>query len=335
VIVRHFGARVTDRLSLDGCQLVVLENRKLRITFRTGRGGDIIEFLYKPRDVDFLWRSREASRRGEIIPTAASAGPFRDYYVGGWQVLFPHASFQTVAAGAELGFHGELWGLPWEHAITRDDPDGVEALFRVRTVRTPFLLERRVSLDAEGSTLRIHETVVNEGVSTLDFMWGHHPAFGPPFLDEECIVECPAASARIGGVVHPWPKDESGRDHSRLRREDSPTEIMKYLQDLREGWVAVTNPREKVGIGLAFDAAVFPYVWLWQEFGYTREYPWYGRAYVMGVEPQSSLPGARESGGRLLRLDGGASMATELRAVVYEGSGVDHIAPDGSVKVRR
>jgi hypothetical protein len=109
---------------------------------------------------------------------------------------------------------------------------------------------------------------------------------------------------------------------------------MKYLDNLREGWIAVTQPKVGVGIGLAFDAAVFPYVWLWQEFGYTQEYPWYGRAYVIGVEPQSSMPGARETGGRLLRLEGGGAMDTVLCAVVFEGIGADHIAPNGAVRVR-
>jgi galactose mutarotase-like enzyme len=83
-----------------------------------------------------------------------------------------------------------------------------------------------------------------------------------------------------------------------------------------------------------FDPGVFSYVWLWHELGYTREYPWFGRAYVLGMEPQSSLPLAHDQGGRLLRLAPGAHLSTELRVVVYHGSGVRDISPTGRVTPR-
>jgi hypothetical protein len=125
--------------------------------------------------------------------------------------------------------------------------------------------------------------------------------------------------------------DETGRDHSRLVPEKSNKEVMKYLTGLREGWVALTQPKRKIGIGLVFDTQIFSCVWLWHEFGYTQDYPWFGRAYVLGVEPQSSLPGAHESGGRLLSLPGGGRMETSLLTVVYEATGVKRISPTGHV----
>ena len=30
----------------------------------------------------------------------------------------------------------------------------------------------------------------------LDLVWGHHPAFGPPFLDESCRIDLPGATVR-------------------------------------------------------------------------------------------------------------------------------------------
>ena len=87
----------------------------------------------------------------------------------------------------------------------------------------------------------------------------------------------------------------------------------------------------RLGVGFVFDPGVFDCVWLWHEFGYTLEYPWFGRAYVLGVEPMSSLPGARESGGRLLRLDGESSLETDFLTVAYEATGVRRISPAGVV----
>ncbi len=47
--------------------------------------------------------------------------------------------------------------------------------------------------------------------------------------------------------------------------------------------------------------------------------PWFGRAYVLGVEPQSSMPGAHDTGGRLLALGPGEKIDTALSFVFYEG----------------
>ena len=61
--MRHFGVRVTDRFRLDTLRTVILENELLRVTFLVDQGCDIIELLYKPKDVDFLWRSPQGVRR--------------------------------------------------------------------------------------------------------------------------------------------------------------------------------------------------------------------------------------------------------------------------------
>jgi galactose mutarotase-like enzyme len=331
--MRHFGARVNDRFRLDGLRVITLENELLRATLLVDRGCDVIELLYKPADVDFLWRAPRAGSRRPIAASCA-ARSFLDHYEGGWQELFPHASAGTTYAGAELQFHGEVWGLPWDYQILEDEAGEVAVRFWVRTVRLPFYLERTVRLRAGEALLRFEETVVNEGRRELEFMWGHHPAFGAPFLDRDSIVDAPARKVQVGSELVAWPVDRSGRDHRRLVPEGSATEVMKYLHSLREGWVALTSPRRKLGIGLVFDPEVFQYVWLWQEFGYTRDYPWFGRAYVLGMEPQSSLPRAHEEGGRLLRLAGGARLSTELRAVVYHARGVRRISREGRVTPR-
>jgi galactose mutarotase-like enzyme len=334
--MRHYGARVTDRFRLDDLRTVIVENQLLRLVFVPGRGCDLVELLHKPSDVDFLWRSPLAAVRDSpaFVPTSHGKGPFLDYYRGGWQELFPHASLATEYAGAELGVHGEVWGLPWDHTIVKDDAGEVAVRFSVRTVRSPFLLERTVRLRSGEPIVRFEERVVNEGMRALEFMWGHHPAFGPPFLDERSILDAPARRIRVGDTVLPWPIDRHGRDHRRIVPDGSSSEVMKYLELLRGGWVALTQPRLRLGIGLVFDPEIFPYVWLWHELGYTQDYPWFGRAYVLGVEPQSSLPAAREKGGRLLRLAAGGVLETELAAVVYEGTGVSRISPRGRVTTR-
>ena len=121
----------------------------------------------------------------------APRSSFLDFYEGGWQELFPSIGDDCEYSGAPLGTHGEVCLLPWEYRIERDDPEEIGVRFRVRTVRTPYLLEKNLTLKSEDPTLYIEERVTNEGVENLQFMWGHHPAFGPLFLDESCQIEVP------------------------------------------------------------------------------------------------------------------------------------------------
>lgn len=51
------GCRITDQIIMDGNKAVVMENQKLRLTFLADRGMDCVEMLYKPEDIDFMWRS--------------------------------------------------------------------------------------------------------------------------------------------------------------------------------------------------------------------------------------------------------------------------------------
>jgi galactose mutarotase-like enzyme len=328
------GTRIACSFQPGVQRSIVIENEFLRTAFRVDRGCDLTEFLYKPRDIDFLWHRPGPIRRSDSGDNSRTDIRFLDQYQGGWQELFPQAGAAAEYRGATLPFHGEAWALPWEFEIRSDDPAEGRVSFWTRTTLLPLCLRRDVSLTAGAAILRFDETVTNESGEAIEFMWGHHPAFGAPLLDEDSIVEAPAKLIQVGGSLQPWPIDSSGIDHSRLVPENSDHEVMKYLHELRAGWVALTHPRQKVGIGLIFDPEIFPYVWLWQEFGYTQGYPWFGSAYVLGMEPQSSLPRARESGGRLLRLAAGASLNTQLLAVAYEAVGVRDISREGRITPR-
>jgi hypothetical protein len=58
---RHYACR-HSLSTIEDYRALTLENELIRVTFLLDKGTDIIEFLYKPRDVDFLWRSRNGLR---------------------------------------------------------------------------------------------------------------------------------------------------------------------------------------------------------------------------------------------------------------------------------
>ena len=74
---RNYGCRISE-LVLEGHRCVALENEKLRVTIIADKGTDIYEFLYKPRDVDFMWRSWVGLReRSHFMPTSPRAAGAR------------------------------------------------------------------------------------------------------------------------------------------------------------------------------------------------------------------------------------------------------------------
>lgn len=65
---------------------------------------------------------------------------------------------------------------------------------------------------------------------------------------------------------------------------------MLYLTGFAAGWYEVERPDLRLRIRVEWDREQLPYLWFWQEFGASTGYPWYGRAYVIGLEPFSSYP---------------------------------------------
>jgi uncharacterized protein DUF4432 len=45
------------------------------------------------------------------------------------------------------------------------------------------------------------------------------------------------------------------------------------------------NPDLSLAVTMAWDAEIFPYLWSWQVYGGSMGYPYYGRAYALGLEP--------------------------------------------------
>jgi hypothetical protein len=269
---RNWGARVHE-VALLGLDAVVLENAALRVTVLAGKGTDIVEFAYKPLDLDFAPLSPGGIRDPRTLSRdgADPAAAFMESYPGGWQEVLPNGGAPATHAGASYGQHGEIALVPWDHAIERDDEAGVTVAFEVALRAVPLRLTKRLSLDRSSPELQVEETLVNESDETVDVMWGHHIAFGRPFLRPGCRLELPIEAPFD---VVPEPGAPSAID---------------YLHGFGDvGTYTVRDDR--VGLRVAWDARAMPYLWVWQEHGATRAYPWWGRLRTIGLEPFSSFP---------------------------------------------
>jgi len=306
-IARNHDCRIWEVI-IDSSNVLFLENDLIRVGILLDKGTDIFEFLYKPTDTDFLWRSMLGfrSESGNQLTSASKGGNFLDYYFGGWQELFPSTDEACVYKGAEIGIHGEVDMLPWKHIVLEDTPERISVRFSVSTIRTPFKLEKTMILEKGKPVLFFKETIQNIGNEDMDCTWGMHPALGEPFLSSDCQVYVPRCKMKTDGIMNTpfsriavgqdteWPliKGNNGEEFniSEIPPGDIKANDRVLLYDFAKGWYAVKNQKTDMFFGMVWDKAVFPYILFWQSYNGWDGYPFYGTAYTLALEPRSSYP---------------------------------------------
>lgn len=320
---------------------VVMENDRISVSVLTDNGADIHSLIYKPQQIDILykpsWGIRDSNKY--VATGANSQVVWMDRHCGGWNEIFPSGGQQSEVKGVEMSFHGEASILPWDYSIIKQSEAEIAVEFRVRTARTPFELIRRMTLRQGEAKLYLDETIVNHSDETMDYMWGHHPTLGAPFLDEGMIVDIPAtwmesqaaeneATRMAGNRRHQWPidKDKHGRktDFSIVPPRSERSADLAFLGGLQDGWYGVTNPKLGLGFGMRWPREMFPYVWYWQELRGSSGWPWYSSEYAMALEPFTSYDAAGLANcikkGTAKQIGPRQQASASLIAVLYESA---------------
>ena len=71
--------------------------------------------------------------------------------------------------------------MPWEHKVIADNLERVAVKLWVRPHRTPFLLEKNLTLEKGSAVLTIDEQLTNEAGEEMHCMWGQHIALATHF----------------------------------------------------------------------------------------------------------------------------------------------------------
>lgn len=351
------GSCVVQETTLDrGVPALILENDLISAMVLPGKGADIASLVSKPDGIDVLWRSPWGLLRpGGVHSAVDSATAWLEAYEGGWQELFPNGGNANRYKGVELNFHGEASLASWGYEIIEASDDAAEIRLSTRLRRSPFFIERTMRVEAGKPVLRIRERITNQSREDLEAMWGHHPAFGAPFISGACRIDTNARAVIADDVItsplnplnpgatYAWPYGERDGVETDLSRVagpgDPPHETMAYLSNFEgdDAWYGITNTELGLGVGLVWPRAVFPYAWFWQEMHAGQGFPWYGEVYVIAIEPFSSWPGhglsaVIEKTGTQLSIPAGATIEAKLAAVLYHAkNGIERISPDGTV----
>src|SRR5215470_3134938 len=146
--LRNAGPRLVDEVTLRGFEALILENRWLRVTLLPEKGSDILEFVYKPLDIDVLWRAPVGFWQQHTLYPAdlTTRGAFIDYYPGGWQEILPNGGPPSRHRGAHFDEHGETPLLPWSWQLIEDSQARVAVRLTTHCLRLPLAVEKVISL---------------------------------------------------------------------------------------------------------------------------------------------------------------------------------------------
>lgn len=323
-----------EEISLTlGYQAVRLTNEHIDVTILPSKGCDVYAIVDPRTGTDLLFKTpwglqqREGGAR-----SPDSLGHWLRLYPGGWQVILPNGGSENPQYGTTWGFHGEASLVGWQYDRLGDSGLTAEA----RLFYAPLSLSREMRVD--GPSLLITESVTNESPDPVEFMWGHHPAFGAPFLERGCLISVGASTYSADdvapgtllepGSTHRWPLataiDGSTIDLSVVPGPDEPRDHLGYLTDFHEHFFAITNPHKGLGAAVKWTPTILDHAWFWQEVHSSAGFPWFRRAYVAAIEPNSTIPAqglqnATEKGGSPVRLQGGQRATVDLELRLFEG----------------
>ena len=334
---------ISDDWAYKGMKVIYLENAFLRIGILADRGSDIFEFKYKPLDLDFLLRLDKgiSNPLKEFSQMRDTTNQSEDYYYGGWQEILPNSpSFNY--RGASLGLHGEVSLIPWKYAIIKDTFEEVSVKFWSRPLRMPLLIEKTLTIKKNNANLFITEQLTNESATPLDIMWGHHIAFGLPFLNDGASIETNAKTMEVHdtissprrfkqGKIYEWPNAEDPEGNilnaSIIPDTEAPAySDLSYLTNFEtttnNAYYSIISNTQKVGFKVNWDADIFKCLWLWQERKATQDFPWWGKCYTVALEPWTSKftnhPEEAIDKGEWLHIKAGEVITTNLSAGAFE-----------------
>lgn len=290
------GIRLLEVWTGTGLYFHVLADRALDITTCSYKG------------IPLAWRSSN----GDVHPA------YYDSRGLGWLRSFPGGLLATCGldafgspstdAGEDFGIHGRVGNIPARYVSYRtywqDDEYELEIMGEVRQTRVfgeNLVLRRRITTHLGSNTLRIEDTVTNDGFTSQPHMILYHFNLGFPLVspDSQLHVQAEKTVARDPFAepgIHSWNvfQPPTPDYHEQVFRHSPQVDNQGKVH------VEVKNPTLGVGLRWTYDHSSLPHLFEWKMMG--------EGTYVLGVEP-------------------GNSSAVEGRAVARQRNDLPHLEP--------
>lgn len=314
---------------------VTVESDVITAQFLPSIGAKMASLLYKP-----LGRELLVQRPNQTYLLQPFDGDYVAGECSGFDDMFPTIDAcyydRYPWAGTRMADHGEVWSLPWEHAVQGD-----RLYFSVYGVRFPYWLEKWVSFAAE-AVLRIDYRLTNLSPFDFDFLWAAHTMVN---LEDEVELALPDgvqsvvntlsfSGAATYGDELTWPvctlRDGTRRD-LRILRPKSARDAEKYFIKgrLPEGWCGLKYHRSNFSLVLSFPVDRVPYLGVLPNEGGWQD------LYNIFLEPGTAAfdrPDVARCRNQVATLKGRATYEWHLNIILAEGTSFRRASEDGRLE---
>lgn len=320
---RELLARVGSIEQLAGVQALTLTDGRGRgvrvLEVRTGSGLAFTVLVDRALDIGALSHGGVpltwTSPSGLVHPShydPAGKGWVRSFG-GGLVVTCGLDQFGSPSADGEeaFGLHGRVSNTGAEQVSHESFWDGDEYLIQVRgRVRQAVLfgeqlvLERTLTTRLGSNTVRLCDTVTNEGFRAQPHMLLYHCNFGFPLIGEDAVLSVPAAQTEArdadaeAGLAQ-WQTFSAPTG-------DSREQVFRHTVTADEGGQATLTLHNRSlgkGMRLTYDTRTLPQLFQWKKLD--------RGSYVLGLEPANSSGiggrAAARAAGDLPQLEAGES----------------------------
>jgi galactose mutarotase-like enzyme len=232
----------------DDFQVYRVENEFLQATFMPQRGGEIQQIRWKKSGLKFLCEGRPDMPDFRQPAPGAPLAPAENAAFSNFYTMFPNAGPRQTYQGYQYEFHGDIRSVAWETKIITDSATNITLELKARCKEIPFELKRTVSLEEGAARLSFRDELSQvgpPGSPKLPFIYGFHPYFSLPLLDQ-------GSRFKVGGrEIFEGPC-----------RQERVSQLFS-IETGPSGEVEIFNPALKAAFRLKFDPSLLKYTWLW------------------------------------------------------------------------
>ena len=259
-------------VTYEQAQVVVLENRQIRLAALPQYGAGVIEYCYKPLDCNLIWRTplwkENLIYKRYMLSSPEALGAC---YLGGWFEVFPCFGPGEDGNGGTYPYHGELNYLPWKYTVLQDTPELVSICFQTTLLRQAVRAEKILTIRKGSTEIEITLSLENLGPVAVPYHLAIPPTRGKPFLNEHCRIFL------------------ADRDLGSFPQEGSCINTLPGYENLEEGRFLVQSPDTGLEVSMEWDLRDFPCASVWTAANYNYGHHNHGGVYALCILPRDSL----------------------------------------------
>ncbi len=249
----------------QGLNVIDCDNRKIRFLLNASKGLDIMQLYYKGENCSFISKNGFTAR--EL--------PFLRRFEGG--ALYT-CGLDAVGGVDGHELHGEYHNTPAEVTRVETTEEGifVEALIRDSALfGKNLLLRRKISVGIGESTIKLEDTLSNQGTRDEEFALLYHVNLGYPFLQD-------GGELSADGNISPrnaWAAADIENWRTISAAKDNEEERCYYL-DTQTPVVTYRNPRCGKKFIVEYSKETLPHFVVWKSMA--------SGDYALGLEPSTT-----------------------------------------------